>query len=175
MFVRFHRGLVGGRRRILNFVLAELESLDRARVESLHPEARVAIRRLVREDSGNVLAAELAWIIGRILALSEGSKYMVMAPVVRGRKGEYRQLFDELRRAVVELLTIFGAAAWRSRRTSSPDLPGIDRSSSRTSGVNSQASFTASSGIAISTPNFCAWLKERPIRAMPEMPVGKPR
>ena len=33
----------------------------------------------------------------------------------------------------------------------------------------------ASSGIAISTPNFCAWLNARPISAMPEMPVGKPR
>ena len=32
-----------------------------------------------------------------------------------------------------------------------------------------------SSGIAISAPNFCAWLYARAIRAMPEIPVGKPR
>jgi hypothetical protein len=30
-------------------------------------------------------------------------------------------------------------------------------------------------GIAISAPNFCAWLYARAISAMPEMPVGKPR
>ena len=34
---------------------------------------------------------------------------------------------------------------------------------------------TTSSGIAISAPNFCAWLKARAISAMPRMPVGKPR
>ena len=37
------------------------------------------------------------------------------------------------------------------------------------------AALATSSGMAISTPNFCAWLKARPISAMPVMPVGKPR
>ena len=31
------------------------------------------------------------------MALEEGTKFMVLAPVVRGRKGEYGKLFEELR------------------------------------------------------------------------------
>ncbi len=37
-------------------------------------------------------------IADRILALPEGTRIYVMGPVVRGRKGEYRQLFEDLRR-----------------------------------------------------------------------------
>jgi excinuclease ABC subunit A len=37
-------------------------------------------------------------IVDRILELPEGTKFQVLAPVVRGRKGEYGKLFDELRR-----------------------------------------------------------------------------
>jgi excinuclease ABC subunit A len=36
-------------------------------------------------------------IIDQVMTLPEGTKFMVMAPVVRGRKGEYGKLFDELR------------------------------------------------------------------------------
>ena len=38
-------------------------------------------------------------IADTIMAHPEGTRIMVMAPVVRGRKGVYRQLFDEARRA----------------------------------------------------------------------------
>ena len=34
----------------------------------------------------------------RILELDEGTRIQVLAPVVRGRKGEYREVFDEARR-----------------------------------------------------------------------------
>ena len=37
-------------------------------------------------------------IIDRVLELPEGAKVQILAPVVRGRKGEYRGLFEELRR-----------------------------------------------------------------------------
>src|SRR5574341_784002 len=37
-------------------------------------------------------------IVDRILALPEEARILVLGPVVRGRKGEYRQLFDDLRR-----------------------------------------------------------------------------
>jgi len=37
-------------------------------------------------------------IVDRVLALPEGSRIQVLGPVVRGRKGEYRQLFEDLRR-----------------------------------------------------------------------------
>ncbi|MDE2484898.1 MAG: excinuclease ABC subunit UvrA [candidate division NC10 bacterium] len=37
-------------------------------------------------------------IVDQVLALPDGSKFQVLAPVVRGRKGEYRQVFTDLRR-----------------------------------------------------------------------------
>src|SRR5216117_2348707 len=36
-------------------------------------------------------------IIDHVMALAEGTRFMVMAPVVRGRKGEYGKLLEELR------------------------------------------------------------------------------
>jgi len=37
-------------------------------------------------------------IVDRILALPDGTRIQVLGPIVRGRKGEYRQLFEDLRR-----------------------------------------------------------------------------
>ncbi len=37
-------------------------------------------------------------IVDQVLALGEGTKVQILAPLVRGRKGEYRELFDELQR-----------------------------------------------------------------------------
>jgi excinuclease ABC subunit A len=37
-------------------------------------------------------------IVDKILALPQESRIQVLGPIVRGRKGEYRQLFDDLRR-----------------------------------------------------------------------------
>ncbi|HEX6228570.1 MAG TPA: excinuclease ABC subunit UvrA, partial [Solirubrobacterales bacterium] len=36
-------------------------------------------------------------IVDRLMTLQEGTKFMVMAPVVRGRKGEYGKLLEQLR------------------------------------------------------------------------------
>jgi excinuclease ABC subunit A len=36
-------------------------------------------------------------IVDRLMTLDEGTKFMVMAPVVRGRKGEYGKLLDQMR------------------------------------------------------------------------------
>jgi excinuclease ABC subunit A len=36
-------------------------------------------------------------IIDQVMTLAEGTKFMVLSPVVRGRKGEYGKLFEELR------------------------------------------------------------------------------
>jgi excinuclease ABC subunit A len=36
-------------------------------------------------------------IVDRLMTLEEGAKFMVMAPVVRGRKGEYGKLFEQFR------------------------------------------------------------------------------
>ncbi len=37
-------------------------------------------------------------IVDGVLSLPEGSKIQVLAPIVRGRKGEYREIFEEARR-----------------------------------------------------------------------------
>jgi excinuclease ABC subunit A len=36
-------------------------------------------------------------IVDQVMELAEGTRFMVMAPIVRGRKGEYGKLLDELR------------------------------------------------------------------------------
>ncbi|MDQ4047841.1 MAG: excinuclease ABC subunit UvrA, partial [Actinomycetota bacterium] len=49
-------------------------------------------------NCGRPIAAQSAeQIVDQVMMLEEGSKFMVLAPVVRGRKGEYGKLFDELR------------------------------------------------------------------------------
>jgi excinuclease ABC subunit A len=49
-------------------------------------------------NCGEPIAAQSAeQIIDQVMTLEEGKRFMVLAPVVRGRKGEYGKLFDELR------------------------------------------------------------------------------
>jgi excinuclease ABC subunit A len=49
-------------------------------------------------NCGAPIAAQSAeQIVDQIMMLEEGAKFMVLAPVVRGRKGEYKDLFDHLR------------------------------------------------------------------------------
>ena len=43
-------------------------------------------------------AQTLEQIVARILALPEGTRMLVLAPVIQGRRGEYRDLFEDLRR-----------------------------------------------------------------------------
>src|SRR5687767_108838 len=49
-------------------------------------------------NCGRPIAAQSAeQIIDQVMMLSEETRFMVLAPVVRGRKGEYGKLFEELR------------------------------------------------------------------------------
>ena len=49
-------------------------------------------------NCGRPIAAQSAeQIIDQVMMLPEDTRFMVLAPVVRGRKGEYGKLFDELR------------------------------------------------------------------------------
>src|SRR3989440_4557953 len=49
-------------------------------------------------NCGRPIAAQSAeQIIDQVMTLEDGTRFMVLAPVVRGRKGEYGKLFDELR------------------------------------------------------------------------------
>jgi len=48
---------------------------------------------------GNVISAQtVQQMVDRLMTLPAGSRAVVLAPVVRGRKGEYRKLFFDLRR-----------------------------------------------------------------------------
>jgi excinuclease ABC subunit A len=47
---------------------------------------------------GNAIAAQSAeQIVDQIMTLEQGTRFMVLAPMVRGRKGEYGKLFEDLR------------------------------------------------------------------------------
>ncbi len=49
-------------------------------------------------NCGQPIAAQSAeQIVDQVMTFDEGTRFMVLAPVVRGRKGEYGKLFDELR------------------------------------------------------------------------------
>jgi excinuclease ABC subunit A len=49
-------------------------------------------------NCGRAIAAQSAeQIIDQIMALEDGTRFMVLAPIVRGRKGEYGRQLDELR------------------------------------------------------------------------------
>jgi excinuclease ABC subunit A len=49
-------------------------------------------------DHGQPLEAQtISQMVDQVMALPEGTRLMLMAPVVRDRKGEHAQLFDELR------------------------------------------------------------------------------
>src|SRR5256884_2014051 len=59
-----------------------------ARVGQGHcPECGRAITAQTREQ-----------ILARVLALPEGTRFLVLAPVVRGQKGEYKDLFEDMLR-----------------------------------------------------------------------------
>jgi len=54
------------------------------------PHCPVCRRRIERQTSDQ--------IVDRILEFAEGTRFQVLAPVVKGRKGEYGKLFEELKR-----------------------------------------------------------------------------
>jgi excinuclease ABC subunit A len=57
--------------------------------------ARVGIQHC--PECGEEVRSQTAQqIVDSVLALPEGTRYQVLAPVVRGRKGEYQDLFEEL-------------------------------------------------------------------------------
>ncbi len=48
-------------------------------------------------------------IVDAVLDLPEGSRIMLLAPLVQGRKGEYKQIFEEMRRAGYVRVRVDGA------------------------------------------------------------------
>ncbi len=59
---------------------------------------------------GQVIAAQtVQQMVDRVLTLPGGSRIVVLAPIVRGRKGEYRKLFFDLRRQGYSRVRVNGA------------------------------------------------------------------
>ncbi len=71
-------------------------------VTQIHDYLRVLFARVGRQHCPQcgkpIQAQSREQIITRILELGAGTKVMVLAPVVRGQKGEYRDLFEDLLR-----------------------------------------------------------------------------
>ncbi len=57
-------------------------------------------------------------IVARIAAIPEGTAYLILAPVIRGQKGEYKDLFDELSRAGYVRARVNGQVVALSERLS---------------------------------------------------------
>ena len=70
-------------------------------VTEIYDHLRVFYAQLGEQHCHNcgrpVSSMSLDSIVDRILELDEGTKFMVLAPLVRNRKGEYRDLFEDLR------------------------------------------------------------------------------
>ena len=60
-------------------------------------------------------------IVDHVMTLAEGTRFMVLAPVVRGRKGEYRDLLEELRARGLHARARSTASCAGSRRRSTLD------------------------------------------------------
>ncbi len=57
--------------------------------------ARVGVAKCINHNT--ILKAQtISQMVDQTLALETNTKYMLLSPVVRGRKGEYKQLFQEL-------------------------------------------------------------------------------
>jgi excinuclease ABC subunit A len=71
-------------------------------VTQIHDYLRVLFARIGRQHCpkcGQAISAQSReQIIARILELPAGTKALILAPVVRGQKGEYRDLFEDLQR-----------------------------------------------------------------------------
>ena len=57
---------------------------------------RASACRTARTAAGSITRQTPQQIVDRVLQLPEGTRFQVLAPVVRGRKGEYHALLDEL-------------------------------------------------------------------------------
>src|SRR5436190_14476400 len=69
-------------------------------ITEIHDYLRVLYARI---DQGHcpqcgrpITAQTREQIIARILALPEGTRFLVLAPVIRGQKGEYKDLFEDM-------------------------------------------------------------------------------
>ena len=73
-----------------------------ATVTEIYDYLRLLYARIGRPSCFNcgkpITSQTVSQIVDQVLALPEGTKIAVLGPVVRGRKGEYRQIFTQMRR-----------------------------------------------------------------------------
>ena len=73
-----------------------------ATVTEIYDYLRLLFARIGRPSCYNcgkpITSQTVTQIVDQILALPTGTKIQVLAPVVRGRKGEYRQIFTQMRK-----------------------------------------------------------------------------
>ena len=56
-----------------------------------------SVTRIARTAAKPITGQTQEQITDQLMTMEEGKRFMVMAPVVRGRKGEYGKLFDQFR------------------------------------------------------------------------------
>src|SRR5207248_9109969 len=56
-----------------------------------HPHCPNCVREIARQS--------VEQIVDEVMTMPAGTRVMILGPMVRGRKGEYRHVFDEARRA----------------------------------------------------------------------------
>jgi len=82
-------------------------------VTEIHDYLRVLFARVGVPhcpDCGRVISAQtVQQMVDRILAQAPGTRLLVLAPVVRGRKGEYKKLFFDLQRQGYTRVRVNGA------------------------------------------------------------------
>ena len=73
-----------------------------ATVTEIYDYLRLLYARIGRPHCYNcgkpITSQTVTQIVDQVLALSPGTKIQILAPVVRGRKGEYRQIFTQMRK-----------------------------------------------------------------------------
>jgi excinuclease ABC subunit A len=73
-----------------------------ATVTEIYDYLRLLYARVGRPHCYNcgkpITSQTVTQIVDQVLALSPGTKIQILAPVVRGRKGEYRQIFTQMRK-----------------------------------------------------------------------------
>ncbi|MDN5347528.1 MAG: excinuclease subunit [Clostridia bacterium] len=71
-------------------------------VTEIYDYLRLLFARVGRPHCPNcgrpISPQEVSQMVDRLMGYPEGTRLVIMAPVVRGRKGEYRQLLEELRK-----------------------------------------------------------------------------
>src|SRR5438094_8799197 len=69
-------------------------------VTEIHDYLRVLFARIGQghcTKCGRPITAQTReQILGRVLALPEGARFLILAPVIRGQKGEYKDLFQDM-------------------------------------------------------------------------------